>query len=167
MPRLVAPTADVADSYRAAIAELGREDVPEAFAVLLDQLRALETDPPAHLVSSTTRWWVDGPEYLGRISIRHRLTPALRDHGGHIGYDVRPSARRRGHATAMLQAALPVAARLGITTALITTDPDNIASQRVIRAAGGVAELGEGPILRFWVPTPSAGPNRVTSPSPA
>lgn len=44
-------------------------------------------------------------EYLGRLAIRHRLTPRLRTLGGHIGYDIRPSARQRGHATAMLAAA--------------------------------------------------------------
>jgi predicted acetyltransferase len=59
-------------------------------------------------VPCTTLWWVDGPAHLGRIAIRHRLTPWLREVAGHIGYDVRPSARRRGHATAMLAAALPV-----------------------------------------------------------
>jgi predicted acetyltransferase len=165
MPRLVAPTADVAESYRAALAELDELDggwrllpdhdldTAEGFAGFLDRLRAMETAPPDHLVASTTLWWVDGAEYLGRISVRHHLTPALRVRGGHIGYDVRPSARRRGHATAMLQAVLPVAARLGIDPALITTDTDNIASQRVIRAAGGVPEPGDEAILHFWVPT--------------
>jgi len=47
-------------------------------------------------------WWVDGSELLGRLSIRHELTDALRELGGHIGYVVRPSACRQGHANAML-----------------------------------------------------------------
>ena len=49
---------------------------------------------------------VPGPPRTCATSSRHDL---LR-RGGHIGYDVRPSARRRGHATAMLAAALPLAA---------------------------------------------------------
>jgi predicted acetyltransferase len=113
---------------------------PEAFARFVADLRAqaLEDTPrPAGYVPSTTLWWVDGEDYLGRIAIRHRLTPTLRERGGHIGYDVRPSTRRRGHATAMLRAALPVARDLGIARALLTTDPDNVASQRVILACGG------------------------------
>src|SRR5690242_3199976 len=83
-------------------------------------------------------WWVDGDEYLGRIAIRHRLTAQLRASGGHIGYDVRPSARRRGHATAMLRAALPVARALGVDSALVTCDAGNVASRRVIERNGGV-----------------------------
>jgi len=104
-------------------------------------------------VASTTLWWVDGPEYLGRLAIRLRLTDHRREVGGHIGYDVRPSGRRRGHATAMLRAAPPVARRLGIESALVTCDADNVASRTVIERAGGVLEDQRGVKLRFWVPT--------------
>jgi predicted acetyltransferase len=107
---------------------------------------------PEGLVPSTTLWWADGDEYLGRIDIRHRLTQHLLDYGGHIGYDVRPSARRRGHATAMLARALPVAAGLGIDPALITCDEDNIASRKVIERSGGQFDDQRGIKLRFWVP---------------
>jgi predicted acetyltransferase len=96
---------------------------------------------------------VDGCEYLGRLSIRHSLTPWLLDFGGHIGYGIRPSARRRGHATAMFRACLPVASRLGIDPALLTCDVSNLASRRVIEAGGGVLEDRRGEKLRFWVPT--------------
>src|ERR1035438_9330658 len=78
---------------------------PELFEEYARHLRdqAVEDSPrPEGLVPSTTLWWADGDEYLGRIDIRHRLTQHLLDYGGHIGYDVRPSARRRGHATAMV-----------------------------------------------------------------
>jgi predicted acetyltransferase len=94
-----------------------------------------------------------GTEYFGRLAIRHRLTPLLLEAGGHIGYDVRPSARRQGHATAMLRAALPIAHSLGIDPALITCDDDNVASRRVIEVNGGVYEDQRGVKLRFWVPT--------------
>ncbi|MGH3498866.1 MAG: GNAT family N-acetyltransferase [Nocardioidaceae bacterium] len=105
------------------------------------------------LVPSTTLWWVDGDAYLGRIAIRHRMTPDLLEFGGHIGYDVRPTARRRGHATAMLRAALPVAATLGIDPALVTCDHDNVGSRTVIEVCGGVLEDQRGVKLRYWVPT--------------
>lgn len=81
------------------------------------------------------------------------MTPHLREVGGHIGYDVRPSARRRGHATAMLRAALPVAYGLDIESALVMCDVDNIASRKVIEANGGIFEDQRGGKLRFWVPT--------------
>ena len=55
--------------------------------------------------------------------------------------------------TSMLTVALPVARALGIDSALITCDEDNIASRKVIEANGGVLEDKRGEKLRFWVPT--------------
>ncbi|WP_242901231.1 GNAT family N-acetyltransferase [Actinomadura terrae] len=183
MPELVPPTMSVHRSYLAAMEEfraegrgapadlsrLGRDirtyaarlAAPDVFAEFVGELRALaleETPRPNGFVPATTLWWVEGPEFLGGIAIRHRLTPWLLDVGGHIGYDVRPSARRRGHAESMLRAALPVAAGLGVDPALITCDEDNPGSRRVIEKNGGVLEDRRGVKLRFWVPTvPTAG----------
>lgn len=129
---------------------------PEGFLEYVERLRADASESTmraSYLVPSTTYWWVDGDEYIGRISIRHRLTPRLLEIGGHIGYDVRPSARRRGHATAMLRAVLPLAHALGIDPALLTCDTDNIASRKVIEANGGVFEDVRSGKLRYWVPT--------------
>jgi predicted acetyltransferase len=129
---------------------------PQVFETFVRLVRdqAIPTEPGAlEPVPSTTLWWVEGAEYLGRISIRHRLTPKLHELHGHIGYDVRPTARRRGHATAMLAAALPVANQVGIESALITCDHDNVASRRVIERNGGVFEDQRGVKLRFWVTT--------------
>ncbi|MCM0674374.1 GNAT family N-acetyltransferase [Micromonospora phytophila] len=178
MPALIAPAERVHASFLAAMAEFraeGRGDRqdhtmvgaeirryadswhrPEAFAGFVADLRAQalpETPRPDGWVPDTTLWWVAGEEYLGRISIRHRLTPHLREVGGHIGYDVRPTARRRGHATDMLRAALPVAHRHGIESALLTCDVHNVASRRVIERNGGVLADERAGKLRFWVPT--------------
>ncbi|MGH8774869.1 MAG: GNAT family N-acetyltransferase [Jiangellaceae bacterium] len=112
-----------------------------------------DTARPPGWVPATYLWYVDGSEFLGRLSIRHRLTPWLFEYGGHVGYDVRPSARRRGHATAMLQLALPWCRALGIEPALVTCDVDNIPSRRVIEHAGGQFEDERDGKLRFWVPT--------------
>jgi predicted acetyltransferase len=96
---------------------------------------------------------VDGPDYLGRIALRHQLTDRLRETGGHVGYDVRRTARRQGHATAMLRAVLPLARGIGIDPVLVTCDVDNLASRRVIEVNGGVLEDERSGKLRFWVPT--------------
>ena len=80
-------------------------------------------------------------------------TPFLLEVGGHIGYSVRPSARRRGVATEALRLVLPHAAALGIDPALLTCDVDNVASARVIEANGGVLEDVRGVKKRYWVPT--------------
>jgi predicted acetyltransferase len=117
-----------------------------------------DTPRPESFVPGTELWWADGDEFLGRIGIRHRLTPRLFEIGGHIGYEVRPTARRRGHATRMLRQALPIAHDLGIDPALVTCDVDNVASRKVIEYNGGVLEDERQGKLRFWVPTgpPSA-----------
>jgi predicted acetyltransferase len=178
MPELTAPTPAVRKSFLRAVAEFRTEFAehasgiqvfpdeiwpdetlasPEGFTAYVERLAeaALEDcagRPPSH-VPATTLWYVDGGAYLGRLSIRHRLTPFLLDVGGHIGYAVRPSQRCRGHATAMLAAALPYAYGLGIDPALLTCDADNVASRKVIERAGGVLEDQRGEKLRFWVPT--------------
>ncbi|MDU0313275.1 GNAT family N-acetyltransferase [Phycicoccus sp. M110.8] len=132
-------------------------DEPGAFAAYVDELRAqalADTPRPAYMVPSTTLWWVEGEEWLGRIQLRQRLNERLLAGGGHIGYDVAPEHRRRGHATAMLRAMLAIArTRHGIVSALVTCDPDNVASRRVIEACGGVLEDERDGKLRFWVPT--------------
>lgn len=125
------------------------------FAAYVTKLRdaALEATPrPAGWIPATTLWYVEGPACLSRLAIRHRLSPELLAVGGHIGYDVRPTARRRGYATAMLRDALPIANVLGIEPALLTCDADNTASRKVIEANGGVLE-DRGDKLRFWVAT--------------
>jgi predicted acetyltransferase len=124
-----------------------------AFTEAIRAERLEETPRPEGHVPSTELWWVDDDEFLGRIGIRHRLTPALLEMGGHIGYDVRPSARRRGHATAMLAAALVLARDLGIGPALVTCDVDNVGSRAVIERNAGVLEDERAGKLRFWVPT--------------
>lgn len=174
---LVVPTTVFQKSYLAAVQEVvdegrganadsmvarelqefgGRWHTEEGFSAFVQQLHAdsqESTKRVAYLVPSTTWWWVEGNEYLGRISIRHRPTERLLEIGGHIGYDVRPSARRRGHATAMLRAVLPHAYELGIDPALLTCDTDNVGSRKVIEANGGVFEDERSGKLRYWVPS--------------
>lgn len=168
--RLVKPTVRLQDSFLEALREfhavgerehLDLEELedPDEFAWLVRQLR--EDAVPSRWprtsngrVAATNLWWVEGRTFLGQLAIRHTLaTEFLRDYGGHIGYDVRPSARRQGHARRMLAAALPLAASLGIDPALVTCDEENAPSRRVIERNGGVlSDLRDGK-LRFWVPT--------------
>ena len=78
------------------------------------------------------------------------------DEGGHIGYGVIPSQRRKGYATEMLRLALIRAKELGIDRALLTTDEGNWGSIKAIGKKGGVQELVRDPgvrsdKLRFWI----------------
>ncbi|GAA2089061.1 GNAT family N-acetyltransferase [Streptomyces albiaxialis] len=131
-------------------------ETAEGFRAYLERVRAAEDErTPWHpgWVGFTTWWWADGDEYLGKLCVRHRLTTHLREQGGHIGYHVRPSARRQGHATAMLRASLPYVRELGIASALVTCDVDNTGSRRAIERCGGVLEDRRGRKLRYWIAT--------------
>ena len=178
MPTLITPRDDLRRSFAEAMAEFRAEgrgsaddhstfgdllrtraaewSTDEAFRGFAATIRAdtlEETRRPEGFVPATELWWVDGDEYLGRVVIRHRLTPHLLEVGCKIGYDIRPAARRRGHATEMLRQALGIARGMGIDPALITCDVDNIGSRTVIERNGGVLEDERAGRLRFWVPT--------------
>jgi predicted acetyltransferase len=133
---------------------------PATFAEFCAYTRAL-ADPasprPPGWTTGTYLWMVVGDEVVGRISLRHELNAWLREVGGHIGYAVRPSARRRGYATQALAQVLPLAAERGIDPALVTCDDDNLASRKVIEANGGVLEDVRNGKMRFWIPTTGAG----------
>jgi predicted acetyltransferase len=178
-PGLVPPTTAVHHSFLAAMAEYAAHgETPgyvnprtpfaelhelraawhttEGFAAFVAWARSIgspDTRLPAGFVPSLELWWVAGDTYVGRLSIRTPLTAALREEGGNIGYDVRPTARGRGHATAMLAAALPAARRLGIDPALVTVRATNMASIAVVERNGGRRFAREGATLKFWVPT--------------
>lgn len=126
----------------------GRWHDPAVFADYVAEVRALsrpETPRPAGLVPSTTLWWTEGDEFLGRIQLRHRLNAFLTDVGGHVGYDVPPEHRRKGHATAMLRSLLPLAAKgFGLDRVLVTCDHDNVGSARSSRPAVASSRTGAG-----------------------
>ena len=109
----------------------------------------------------TSRWILDAAteEMLGFIATRHRLNDVLLQQGGHIGYSVRPSARRQGAAAAALDLALADAPVLGITPVLVTCDDADHASRRTIEKAGGGLEDVRDGARRYWLgaePLPSA-----------
>lgn len=180
VPSLALPSFSVHHSYVAAIGEyqqeghyrsldLARLADPAYFRGYVRARRAVSRPggaPPPYGVPETVLWYVEGTTFIGHVSIRHRLTDWLLEQGGHIGYDVRPSARRNGHATAMLHAALPLAHRAGIDPALVTCVAGNTASRRVIEHASGRLEDERAGRLRFWVPT-SVRPGSVPAVGPS
>ena len=95
--------------------------------------------PEAQRLPGFSRWMWDG-EFCGSIGFRWQPgTEVLPPHClGHIGYAVVPWKKRRGHATRALAAMLPLARAEGLRYVELTTDPDNLPSQRVIEANGGV-----------------------------
>ncbi|MGW7455296.1 GNAT family N-acetyltransferase [Streptomyces sp. NPDC054787] len=172
MPELIAPTSRLHGSWLGAQEEWGADapmdgaglgseddvDSPEGFAAWVERLHGYgdRTRPVEHGRVHATYWWIaEGDTYLGAIDLRHYLNGFLLDAGGHIGYSVRPSARRRGLATWALAAALHEARLLGMDRVLLTCDPGNEPSVRTIERNGGVLEdVREtliGPKRRYWI----------------
>ncbi len=110
-------------------------------------------------VPSTTFWLIENDRFLGEIRVRRKLSGALLNFGGHIGYEIRPSERRKGYGTKMLEMALVYAKEIGLSRVLLTCDDDNIASARVIEKNGGILENKvenhplRGTVLtrRYWI----------------
>lgn len=117
---------------------------PDGFLAGLDDPDGLAGDvqlPDGTMVKRLPgfyRWLWDG-DFVGSINFRWaKGTEVLPPHClGHVGYAVVPWRRGEGHATAALGLLLPLAAESGLRWIDLTTDPDNVASHRVIVANGG------------------------------
>lgn len=180
--QLVAPSLEHLDSFAAALRR-GWSPSTE-HDISSEVLAELEADPDAFLRGSDdrdpqgrtvtlpdgtvvpripgfARWMWDG-EFCGSINARwqHGTTALPPTCLGHVGYSVVPWKQRRGYATRALALLLD---ELRLDTDLpfveITTDPDNVGSQRVIEANGGVlverfdkgAAYGHGEGLRYTI----------------
>lgn len=111
---------------------------------------------PGRVAASTYLAVREGDGHLvGMVNIRYRLNDFLLHLGGHIGYSVRPSERRKGYAKTMLRLALDACRSMGLKRVLLTCDRDNIASAKTIRANGGVLENevpeGRRTTQRYWI----------------
>ncbi|HEX8284964.1 MAG TPA: GNAT family N-acetyltransferase [Pyrinomonadaceae bacterium] len=134
---------------------LALEDFPEFLRELSDDARGIGL-PPARVPCSTF-WLTAGRHPIGSSRIRHHLTPDLEDEGGHVGYDIRPSERRKGYGVLILELTLAEARKLGLSRVLLTCDTDNAGSARVIERNGGrlqsqgVSKRSGKPISRYWI----------------
>jgi predicted acetyltransferase len=167
MLQLLTPTTDYEEEYQAFIAEFVERQEPAAFYRLpgdhfgefVAQLgrEARGEGLEDWMVPQQTLWAVREGQIVGVLKLRHRLTPALENRGGHIGYFVRPSARGQGVATRMLALALPQARALGLIRVLLTCDIANHASARVMVKNGGVRTSDSTdpdtglPLARYWI----------------
>jgi predicted acetyltransferase len=170
MPELVAPTTDLHAAWLEAHAEWGpglHEDgfgllptdevgSPEGFAAWVARLTAEPVEPGMRRVH---RWIVEDGQVLGGIALRDGENEFVRQLG-HIGYGVRPSARRRGLAGWALGRILDEAGEFGLDRVLIVCEAGNLASTRTIERNGGVLEgirdTGDGAVRRYWIRTGQA-----------
>ncbi|MER0123002.1 GNAT family N-acetyltransferase [Streptococcus sp. ZJ93] len=88
---------------------------------------------------------------LGFLNLRLRLNDKLLQHGGHIGYCIRPSERGKGYAKEQLRLGLIEARAKAISRVLLTCHVDNEASRRTILSQGGQLENKIGETERYWI----------------
>lgn len=177
MPQLdiVRPTLDHLPGYIAALEQQWSPDNVRGADAAAEELAAIRNDPASfieHLIDREAkgppvvlpdgssfprlpgyRLWLWDGEFCGSIGFRwQRGTSTLPPHVlGHIGYAVVPWKRRRGYATLALRQLLPRARNEGLAYLDITTDPANVASQKVVLSNGGVL------IERFTEPVAYGG----------
>ena len=128
----------------------------ESYDEWLGMIEKAAKSPAPDWVPITQYFGICNNKIIGTIQIRHCLNDSLLLHGGHIGYSVRPSERRKGFATKMLALALKECKKLGIGRVLITCDKNNTGSARTIQKNGGILENeiknDDGGILqRYWI----------------
>ncbi|CCH32030.1 GNAT family N-acetyltransferase [Actinosynnema sp. NPDC047251] len=161
MPDLIAPTTRLHSAWLDAHAEWGpglhedgfglaptdEVDSPAGFAAWVARLTA-ESD------RATCRWIVEDGRVLGGIALRHRWDDHVR-WAGHVGFGVRPTARRRGVAGWALGRILVDARRVGLDRVLVVCATGNTASAKTIERLGGVFEevrdTQYGPVRRYWI----------------
>lgn len=185
--QLVRPEVHHLESYVAALREGWSVDTTRGAVAAQEELRRIEADPSAFLASlddpegagpSVTlpdgsevrrlpgiRRWMWDSAFCGSIGLRWQAgTTALPPYClGHVGYAVVPWKQRQGYATQALRDLLPEAWAVGLAFVELTTDPDNLPSQRVIESNGGVLverfikppQFGSKPSLRYRIDAPA------------
>lgn len=78
---------------------------------------------------------------IGMINIRHHLSTKMLEYGGHIGYGVRPTERRKGYNKINLYLGLIKALEeFNLDKVMLDCDVKNLGSDKTIQALGGVLE---------------------------
>ena len=183
MVQLVVPSEKYLPSYAAALRRGWSPNNERGAAAALEELEQIEANPAAFVASLDDREGKGSPVKMPDGSVVPRL-PGFRrwiwdgevagsigfrwQHGtvelppyclGHIGYSVVPWKQRQGYATSAVLSLLGEARELELPYIEITTDPDNLPSQKVILAACGKLherfnkppQFGSKPCLRFRI----------------
>ncbi|HDR7793712.1 TPA: GNAT family N-acetyltransferase [Bacillus luti] len=132
---------------------------PSNFSAMIQELLDAHNgiNIPETWVPDSTYWLVtDHNRIVGAVNIRHSLTDHLFNAGGHIGYGIRPSERRKGYATKLLELSLEKTKELHITKVLVVCDEVNTASEKTILHNGGLRdddfiEEDGNVVRRFWI----------------
>lgn len=155
---------DMVDEFEAAGEGYPYNNIPLAREDMASFVRELEEEeagiglPPGIVPQATYVLVQDGSRVLGEIRFRPATRPPFRVGHDHIGYNIRPSERRRGYARIMLGLMLDEARALGLDGVALTVERENPGSVHLIETFGGhvleeTTDQESGSWVRvFWIP---------------
>lgn len=120
------------------------------FLCELEKCKSVETLPEGFVLAKYYLIFVED-RIVGGINLRLGTNDFILNSKGHIGYGIAPWERNKGYAKHALKRILILAKDYGMNDFLLTTDLDNIASQKVIEACGGFFEKIVEDKKLFWI----------------
>lgn len=85
----------------------------------------------------------DDNRIVGSINIRWNLNEEMLRFGGHIGYGIRPTERRKGYNKINLYMGIIEARKVGLDRIMLDCDVNNLGSDKTLKALGGKLERTE------------------------
>jgi predicted acetyltransferase len=131
------------DEFEATGEGYGYNNVPLARSDFAAFVRELDEEaagiglPPGIPPQQTYVLVRDDTDILGEFRLRPVLEEPYERFNGHIGYNLRPSARGKGYGTKGLALLLDHARTMGVPGVLLTIEDENPGSVRVIEKNGG------------------------------
>lgn len=115
---------------------LARSD-PAAFVRELGDERQGIGLPPGSVPQTTYLLVRDGERVVGELRFRPTVPPPYGNNNGHVGYNIRPSERRKGYAAHGLGMLLNKGRELGLEGFMVPVEGENPGSVRTIEKHGG------------------------------
>lgn len=172
--KLIKPTLEYKQQAEELVKEIKKYDIdnPDAFAGCssiekydyeewlkkLDEDLDFENIKPGRVPASTYfSVRKSDNKIIGIVNIRHDFNEYLENYGGHIGYSIRPTQRRKGYGYKQLKLALEKCLEIPINKVLITCRENNIGSAKTIESCRGIyedtrfCEKENVNLKRYWI----------------